>query len=98
MRYFNDPCWHEQWGFMLRLLALFLLQAVKRHGDAQILMGRVGFDDFMVLTSPKKAEWLCQAMVHYFKRLAQGPYSQDGHRRSPVGLPRETSTSNAHNN
>ncbi|MCF8033164.1 MAG: GGDEF domain-containing protein [Desulfarculaceae bacterium] len=81
---FNDSYGFDQGDKMLNLLARILVWAAKRHGEAQSMVGHVGGDDFVVLTSPNRAERLCRAVVRCFQRLVPGLYSEEDRKRGHV--------------
>ena len=81
---FNDAYGFDQGDQMLSLLARILVWAGKRHGEAQSMVGHVGGDDFVVLTSPERAERLCRAVVRCFRRLVPRLYSREDRERGYI--------------
>jgi diguanylate cyclase (GGDEF)-like protein len=71
---FNDGYGFEAGDKMLRLMADILQWACRRHGMGQAFVGHIGGDDFVVITTPDRADRLCTAVVRCFKRLVRGIY------------------------
>ncbi|MCB2227043.1 MAG: GGDEF domain-containing protein [Desulfarculaceae bacterium] len=78
---FNDAYGFDQGDQMISLLARILVWAAKRHGELRSMVGHVGGDDFVVLTSPERAERVCRAVVRCFKRLVNRLYSREDRER-----------------
>ncbi|MCF8040809.1 MAG: GGDEF domain-containing protein [Desulfarculaceae bacterium] len=78
---YNDTYGFEAGDRMIRMLADVLQWAVRRHGNPADLVGHVGGDDFVVATTPNKAERLCQAVVRCCARLLPSFYDAE-HRRA----------------
>lgn len=74
---YNDTYGFEAGDRMIRLLAEMLQWAVRRHGNPGDLVGHVGGDDFVVATTPQKAERVCQAVVRCCTRLLPGFYDPE---------------------
>ncbi len=62
---------NDAYGFLqgdegIKLLAAILLDAVRRFGHPYDFVGHVGGDDFVVCTTPDKADGLCQHIIRSF--------------------------------
>lgn len=68
---------NDAYGFLqgdegIKLLAAILLDAVRRFGHPYDFVGHVGGDDFVVCTTPDKADAVCQYIIRQFS--AQVPF------------------------
>ena len=63
---FNDRYGFERGDQVIRLTSQILLEAVKRHGNSADFIGHIGGDDFVVITTPDRAENICQATIGRF--------------------------------
>ena len=72
---YNDIYGFKKGDDVILLLAKILEWAMKRHGSADNFVGHLGGDDFVLVTSPEKAERVCQAIVRVFGRLVRYHYS-----------------------
>ncbi|MBS3985195.1 MAG: response regulator [Selenomonadales bacterium] len=68
---------NDAYGFLqgdegIKLLAAILLDAVRRFGHPYDFVGHVGGDDFVVCTTPDKADAVCQHIIRLF--TAQVPF------------------------
>lgn len=81
---FNDTYGFDQGDQMITLLARILVWATRRYGGHDSLVGHVGGDDFVVITSSGQADRLCLAVVRCFKRLVSALYSQEDRQRGYV--------------
>ncbi|MEW6262115.1 MAG: bifunctional diguanylate cyclase/phosphodiesterase [Thermodesulfobacteriota bacterium] len=77
---FNDKYGFEAGDRMLLLLTRIIVWAVRRHEGREGFVGHVGGDDFVLMTSPERAERVCQAIVRCFGRCV--PYLYDPGDRS----------------
>ena len=78
---YNDTYGFQAGDRMIRFLADLLQWAVRRHGSPQDLVGHVGGDDFVVATTPQRAERVCRAVVRCCSRLLPAFYSPE-HRKA----------------
>ena len=63
---FNDHYGFERGDQIIRMTSQILLEAVKRHGHAADFIGHIGGDDFVVVTTPDRAEAICQTIISRF--------------------------------
>ncbi|MBI3324313.1 MAG: response regulator [Candidatus Omnitrophica bacterium] len=71
---FNDHYGFERGDQAIRLTARILLEAMKRSGNTTDFLGHIGGDDFMIVTTPDKAEAVCEAIIKDFDEAAPGLY------------------------
>jgi len=63
---FNDHYGFERGDRAITLTAQVLLEAVKRAGNPDDFIGHIGGDDFVVVTTPQRADAVCQHIVEQF--------------------------------
>src|SRR4051812_1838207 len=73
---YNDVYGVKQGEKVIRLLADLLTQAVKRYGTAHDFVGHVGGDDFMLMTTPDKAEPIFKSVAEKFDDRIRAYYSE----------------------
>jgi diguanylate cyclase (GGDEF)-like protein len=74
---YNDSYGFEAGDRMLRLLAQIMVWSARRHGNQNHFVGHIGGDDFVVVTTPEKAERVCLGVIRCFKRLVRHLYRQE---------------------
>ncbi len=52
-------------------------QAAKTHGNGNELVGHIGGDDYVVLTSPERAEPIARGLIDKFDRIVPTLYSKE---------------------
>lgn len=72
----NFKVYNDSYGFkagdeVILLAARVLAWALRRHGSPGDFLGHVGGDDFVVCTTPDKAERVCKAVTRCFARLVR---------------------------
>lgn len=72
---YNDTYGFEAGDQMIMLIARVLSWSLKRHGAAADFLGHLGGDDFVMITSPARAERICRAVVRCFGRLVGRCYT-----------------------
>lgn len=73
---YNDVYGVKQGDKVIRLLADLLVQAVKRWGNQNDFIGHVGGDDFIVMTSPDKAQGVFDWIAQRFDERINAYYSE----------------------
>ena len=74
---FNDTYGFQEGDRMIRMVADMLRWAVRRHGNGGDMVGHVGGDDYVVITTPEKSERICRAMVRCCARLLPKLYNAE---------------------
>ncbi|MCA1906097.1 MAG: GGDEF domain-containing protein, partial [Desulfarculus sp.] len=69
---------------VILLMGRILVWALRRHGGPDAFVGHVGGDDFVVITTPERAERVCRAVTRCFARLVPHCYSPEDRRRGFV--------------
>ncbi|WP_320170196.1 bifunctional diguanylate cyclase/phosphodiesterase [Maridesulfovibrio sp.] len=78
----NFKVYNDTYGFkngdkILLQISKLLTWAAKRHGAGNDFVGHIGGDDFVIVTTPEKAERVCQGTTRCFKRLAKQNYNEN---------------------
>jgi GGDEF domain-containing protein len=71
---FNDHYGFERGDQAIKVTADILLDAMKRGGNPGDFLGHIGGDDFVIVTTPDKAEAVCQLVIDAFDRGAPSLY------------------------
>ena len=66
---YNDTYGFQEGDRMIRLVADMLRWAARRHGNHGDMVAHVGGDDYVVISTPDRAERICLAMVRCCARL-----------------------------
>ena len=86
---------NDRYGFtrgdqVISETARILLQAVETFGDSNDFVGHEGGDDFVVVTSPQKAETICQKIVTDFDIASPTFYNEEDRKQGYLmGLDRK---------
>ncbi len=72
---YNDAYGVKQGDKVIRLLADLLTQGVRRSGNQSDFIGHVGGDDFMLFTTPDKAEPIFKSIAERFDERIRAFYS-----------------------
>lgn len=83
---FNDAYGFLQGDEMIRLLASVLQQVVKQYGNFGDLVGHIGGDDFVVVTTPANVDVICQQAIAQFASLSIELYDAGSEELLPVTL------------
>ncbi|GFK95726.1 Phytochrome-like protein cph2 [Fundidesulfovibrio magnetotacticus] len=73
---YNDAYGFKAGDEVILLTARILSWALRRHGEPGDFIGHVGGDDFVLCTTPERAERVCRAVVRCFGRLAPRCYGE----------------------
>jgi diguanylate cyclase (GGDEF)-like protein len=86
----NFKIYNDTYGFrngdaIILLLARILSWAAKRHGGPKDeFIGHVGGDDFVIMSSPDRAERICRAVTRVFGRLIRLSYCAEDRQRGTI--------------
>jgi len=77
----NFKVYNDSYGFkagdeIILMASRILAWALRRHGSSKDFLGHVGGDDFVLFTTPDRAERICRAVTRCFKRLAPSCYGE----------------------
>lgn len=74
---FNDHYGFERGDQAIKRTAQVLLEAVKRCGQRSDFIGHIGGDDFIVVTTPERADALCQEIIRQFDAAIPKLYDEE---------------------
>ncbi len=66
---FNDTYGYRRGDGVIMQMAHILKSCVKKFGNRNDFVGHIGGDDFIVMTTPQKEEWLAKEIIKEFDRL-----------------------------
>ncbi|WP_456473402.1 EAL domain-containing protein [Desulfolithobacter sp.] len=81
---YNDTYGFKKGDELIKLLGYVMNWAARRHGNTDDFLGHVGGDDFILLTTPERAERISVAIIRCFKRLVRQHYSEEDRKRGRV--------------
>ncbi|MBI5524096.1 MAG: EAL domain-containing protein [Desulfarculus sp.] len=81
---YNDSYGFEAGDQIILLMARVMSWALRRHGEPDDFLGHLGGDDMVAITTPERAERVCQAAVRCFKRLVGACYTSEDRRNGFV--------------
>jgi len=81
---FNDYYGYARGDQAIQMLARILTESVQHYGSADSFVGHIGGDDFVVLTSPDKAETLGEQILEWFNASSRELYDQEDRERGYV--------------
>jgi diguanylate cyclase (GGDEF)-like protein len=81
---YNDSYGFDSGDQIILLIARVLAWSLKRHGAPGDFLGHLGGDDMVAITSPERAERVCQGVVRCFKRLVGHCYTDDDQKNGYV--------------
>ena len=86
----NDQYGFERGDRLISETAKILIQVVEELGDPNDFVGHEGGDDFVVVTSPQKAEFICRKIVSNFDAASPTFYNEEDRKRGYLmGLDRQ---------
>jgi diguanylate cyclase (GGDEF)-like protein len=74
---FNDKYGFVAGDVVLRKLSEFIVSAVLKHGHEDDFVGHEGGDDFIVITTPQRAEAICRDVATRFDRAILDQYDDE---------------------
>lgn len=77
----NFKVYNDTYGFkngdkIILQIGRLLQWSAKRHGAGNDFIGHIGGDDFVIVTTPKRAERVCLSVTRLFKRLVKQNYNE----------------------
>jgi len=73
----NDKYGFSRGDDVISQTAKILIQAVETTGNPDDFIGHEGGDDFVVMTTPQKADSLCRAIISAFDHIAPSFYNEE---------------------
>jgi len=74
---YNDNYGYAAGNQVIKFCANTILNSVKQYGNPDDFVGHIGGDDFVILTTPDKADQLCQRIIKLFDSLIPIQYSEE---------------------
>ena len=74
---FNDRYGFERGDEIIKETARILIRAVKESDNPDDFIGHVGGDDFLIITTPVRAEKICQRIISDFDKIAPSFYNEE---------------------
>ena len=81
---FNDRYGYARGNKVLLLTAKILTETVRKEGSEGDLVGHIGGDDFVVITSPERCEAICRAIIESFDRRVPDFYDLKDRQRGCI--------------
>ena len=73
---YNDKYGFEHGDEVIRETARALIRATKEHGNNDDFVGHIGGDDFIIVTTPDKANTICEKVILDFENIAPSFYNE----------------------
>jgi diguanylate cyclase (GGDEF)-like protein len=85
----NFKAYNDKYGFnlgddVLKYTAETLIFAVKNHGNARDFIGHIGGDDFIILSTPEKAETIATTICTLFDEKSEQFYNEEDRTRKKI--------------
>jgi len=74
---YNDKYGFERGDAVLLMTAETLSRALAREGQGEDFLGHIGGDDFLIITSPDRAENIARAIIEIFDKEIRAAYSAE---------------------
>ena len=78
---YNDKYGFEHGDKVLLMTAETLSRSLAREGQGEDFLGHIGGDDFIIITSPDRAERIASAIIEIFDREILAAYSDEDRKR-----------------
>ena len=78
---YNDKYGFEHGDKVLLMTAETLSRSLAREGQGEDFLGHIGGDDFIIITSPDRAERIANAIIEIFDREIPSVYSEEDRQR-----------------
>jgi diguanylate cyclase (GGDEF)-like protein len=81
---YNDVYGFVRGNDLIRLLAHVASDAVRESGNVTDFLGHVGGDDFVLITTPERLDFLCARLIDQFDVQSRALYTEDDLRRGAL--------------
>jgi diguanylate cyclase (GGDEF)-like protein len=81
---YNDKYGFEHGDEVIRETARILIKSAKEKGDPDDFIGHIGGDDFVIVTTSKNADGLCQRIIEEFEKTAPSFYNEADRRKGYI--------------
>jgi diguanylate cyclase (GGDEF)-like protein len=73
---YNDTYGFEHGDDVIREVARILIRSTRDTGSPEDFIGHIGGDDFIIVTTPDKADTLCSAIIESFDKIIPSFYNE----------------------
>ena len=73
---YNDTYGFEHGDDVIREVARILIRSTRETGQTEDFIGHIGGDDFVVVTTPDKADTLCSSIIESFDKIIPSFYNE----------------------
>ncbi|HEX9056911.1 MAG TPA: response regulator [Ktedonobacterales bacterium] len=84
---YNDVYGFLRGNDLIRMLASVATTTVREYGNVTDFLGHIGGDDFVIITTPDRAEALCRQLIARFDGESRVLYTEDDLRRGTLIAP-----------
>ena len=81
---FNDKYGFKNGDEVIKNTARILIESVQEKGTPGDFIGHIGGDDFVVMTSPDKAEGLCKNIIAKFDKMVPELYTEEDRKKGYI--------------
>ncbi len=81
---YNDKYGFEHGDEVIKETARILIRTVQKFGNSDDFIGHIGGDDFVVLTTPDKADSLCKKIILDFEKTAPSFYNETDRKKGYI--------------
>ena len=81
---FNDKYGFKNGDEVIKNTARILIESVQEKGTPGDFIGHIGGDDFVVMTSPDKAEDLCKSIIAKFDKMVPELYTEEDRKKGYI--------------
>ena len=81
---YNDKHGFEHGDEVIRETARILIRAIQQFGNPDDFIGHIGGDDFVVVTTPKTVDNVCNKIINDFERIAPSFYNETDRKKGYI--------------
>ncbi|MFA5157435.1 MAG: response regulator [Candidatus Omnitrophota bacterium] len=81
---YNDTYGFEHGDDVIRETARILIRITQEYGNADDFIGHIGGDDFVVVTTPDKADTICEKVIEGFEKTAPSFYNENDRKKGYI--------------
>ena len=81
---YNDKYGFEFGDEVIRETARILIKIIHEQGNPDDFIGHIGGDDFVVITTPEKADNICEQIIEQFKQVSPSFYNEEDRKRGYI--------------
>ncbi len=80
----NDYYGFERGDEAIKNLARIIIEVIQKYGSSKDFIGHIGGDDFVIITTPDKAEKLAQEIIAYFDRYSPQLFDEEDRKKGYI--------------